>query len=155
MNEEKHLADDSRSDAGVTELPREEAGIVAMIGEMRSLYASGETDDALRVATLIRSVGFGLGLSPTAILGLAAPPRELLRMPLDPRAGFMLARIDGRSPVRKLVDESGLPPTVAMELLEQLVMVGAAVVASEQETATGALEDAAADDEKTLPGGQA
>jgi len=50
---------------------------------------------------------------------------ELMALPLDHRAGFMLTRIDGRSPVRAILDIAAMPHDEALALLGTLETLGA------------------------------
>ncbi|OJY28701.1 MAG: hypothetical protein BGO98_07550 [Myxococcales bacterium 68-20] len=46
--------------------------------------------------------------------------RTLLTLPLDHRAGFVLAHIDGATDIRTLIDVCGLPQDELVALIEQL-----------------------------------
>jgi hypothetical protein len=49
---------------------------------------------------------------------------ELVDLPLDPRAAFLLGLIDGKSRVQTLVDMSGMEESDVIELLERLLVFG-------------------------------
>lgn len=49
---------------------------------------------------------------------------ELVDVPLEPRAAFLLGLVDGRSRVQTLVDMSGMEEPVVIELLERLLVFG-------------------------------
>lgn len=46
--------------------------------------------------------------------------RTLLTLPLDHRAGFVLAHVDGATDIRTLIDVCGLPQDELVALIEQL-----------------------------------
>jgi hypothetical protein len=59
---------------------------------------------------------------------LVAPAEKLVGLPLDHKAGFVIACIDGESNVQTLIDVSGLPPIDVVATLEQLVGLGVLIV---------------------------
>lgn len=50
---------------------------------------------------------------------------DLRGLPLDPRAGFVASLIDGKSTVEVLLDVSGMPEDETLEILRELVRLGA------------------------------
>jgi hypothetical protein len=52
---------------------------------------------------------------------IVVSPAKLLAMPLDPRAGFVLSRIDGRANVEAIIDSTGLPSEKVLATLVDLV----------------------------------
>jgi hypothetical protein len=46
---------------------------------------------------------------------------EMLKLPLDHRAGFVLAHIDGATNIRTVIDLCGMPDTEVVTLLERLL----------------------------------
>ena len=52
---------------------------------------------------------------------LAASPEELMRLPLDHRAGFFLSLIDGRSSVGAILDACAMPSDEALGILNALL----------------------------------
>lgn len=65
------------------------------------------------------------------IVSLAALPwlvlshADLQKLPLDARAGFVLSLVDGRCTVEMLLDISGMPEDETVEILRELVRLGA------------------------------
>lgn len=49
---------------------------------------------------------------------------EIVDVPLDPRAAFLLGLVDGKSRVQTLIDISGLEEAVVIDLLERLLVFG-------------------------------
>lgn len=98
-------------------------GYVSRIDEIRRLYAEGSTDDALLLAGTI-STPPQLGWSLSSVPVLARPHDEILRMPLDHRAGFFLAHADGESNLETILDLVPLPETEVLALVESLVALG-------------------------------
>ena len=47
--------------------------------------------------------------------------RTLLSLPLDHRAGFVLAHVDGATDIRTMIDVCGLPQDELVALIEQLL----------------------------------
>lgn len=101
----------------------DDSGYTSHVSEIRRLYAEGEVDAALDLASLVRpsTMAFSLRAVPVVVL----PPQEILALPLDARSGFLLARIDGFSPLQTLLDVSAMPAGEAMALLEELLALGA------------------------------
>ncbi len=52
---------------------------------------------------------------------LRVSPSEIAKLPLDHRAGFVLAMIDGMSPLDAIVDASGLPSADVLHIVQQLL----------------------------------
>jgi hypothetical protein len=50
---------------------------------------------------------------------------DLQRLPLDSRAGFVLSLIDGRCTVQMLLDISSMPEDETIDILRELVRLGA------------------------------
>jgi hypothetical protein len=61
----------------------------------------------------------------TSIPRLLMGPRELVQLPIDHRAGFLLSHIDGTRTVQELVDICHLSEEDAMQVVEALVALGA------------------------------
>ncbi|HVH40726.1 MAG TPA: hypothetical protein VM925_00230 [Labilithrix sp.] len=51
----------------------------------------------------------------------AMADKEMLSLPLDHRAGFLLAHLDGATNIRTLIDVCGMPNDELITLVEQLV----------------------------------
>lgn len=98
-------------------------GYRSRVGEIRRLYAEGEVEAALDIASTVRptSSTFSLSAVPKVILGT----RELMRLPLDHRAGFLLGHIDGMTDLRGVLDVAAMPTSEAVAILEQLLGLGA------------------------------
>jgi hypothetical protein len=47
--------------------------------------------------------------------------KELLSLPLDHRAAFLLAHVDGATSVRTIIDVSGMPHEETVALVERLL----------------------------------
>jgi len=52
-------------------------------------------------------------------------PRDLAKLGIDHRAGFVLSMIDGMTPIEMLIDLSGLPRVDVLRILDELVQAGA------------------------------
>jgi hypothetical protein len=84
-----------------------------------------------RAAVAVDDLGSGLKKSPDAV-GLASRtvPRivktkaEIAAAPIDHRAGFLLAHIDGKTTVQAIVDIAGMPEQDVHEILERLRRLG-------------------------------
>jgi hypothetical protein len=65
---------------------------------------------------------------------------DLQKLPLDARAGFVVSLIDGRCTVEMILDVSGMPEDEALDILRELVRLGAVELrdpgASDRERAT-------------------
>lgn len=72
--------------------------------------------------------------TPRPRLGLACVPRRLvddnqmLKLPLDHRAAFVLMHIDGKTSLRTLIDVAGMPADEVVVLVERLVELRAVSV---------------------------
>jgi hypothetical protein len=93
------------------------------LAEMRRLYAAGDVDAALDIASLIRPAAPAFSLAAVPKVVMSAP--EILKLPLDHRAGFLLGRIDGRTDLRGVLDIAAMPANEAAAILEQLLSLGA------------------------------
>lgn len=118
----------TKSDERDSELPMREmeggvVGYVSRIDEIRRLYVEGSTDDALLLAGTI-SPAPQLGWSLSSVPVVARPREEILEMPLDHRAGFFLAHVDGKSNLETILDLVPLPESEVLALLESLVALG-------------------------------
>jgi hypothetical protein len=51
-------------------------------------------------------------------------PKELTRLSLDPKSGFILSRIDGVTPLETLLDMCGMPREEAARILGNLAARG-------------------------------
>jgi hypothetical protein len=60
-----------------------------------------------------------------AVPWLLATHEQLLALPLDSRAGFVLSLIDGRCTVEMILDIAGLPEDEAIGILDNLRELGA------------------------------
>ena len=50
---------------------------------------------------------------------------QLRHLPIDPRAGFLVSLIDGRSTVEMIVDLAGLPKPLTLRILAKLMALKA------------------------------
>ncbi len=50
---------------------------------------------------------------------------EVRRLPIDPRVGFIVSFIDGRSTVEMIVDMAGFPRALTLRILVKLLALGA------------------------------
>jgi len=99
----------------------------AMIAEVRRLYAGGEVDAALELAARI---GEAMPEIPRTAIPIVVMTRsEILALPLDHRAGFMLTRIDGNSTVQQILDVAAMDADEALAVLENLLALGALALA--------------------------
>jgi hypothetical protein len=98
-------------------------GYASHVSEIRRLYAEGEVDAALDLASMVSpsTMAFSLHSIPVVVL----TPQEIVALPLDARSGFLLARVDGVSSLQTLLDVSAMPWGEAMSLLEELLALGA------------------------------
>jgi hypothetical protein len=85
-----------------------------------------DDDDTNEPAATPRPVDGGIALE--SVPKLVAAPEKLVGLPLDHRAGFVLACIDGESTVQTIIDVSALPPHDVVLTLERLVELGVLVV---------------------------
>ncbi len=108
------------------------AGYVSRIDEIRRLYAEGATEDALLLAGTI-SPPQQLGWSLSSVPVLACTLQEILKLPLDHRAGFFLAHVDGTSTLETLLDVVPMSEGEVLALVESLVALG--VIRLEQRAA--------------------
>lgn len=111
-----------------SELPTRqmESGVEAYasrIDEIRRLYAEGATDDALLLAGTI-SPPPQLGWSLSSVPVLEKSVEEIVKLPLDHRAGFVLAHVDGTSNLETLLDVVPLSESEVLGLVESLVALG-------------------------------
>lgn len=117
-----------RRDARNSEVPTRHmeggvAGYVSRIDEIRRLYAEGATDEALLLAGTV-SPPPQLGWSLSSVPVLARTQEEILKMPLDHRAGFFLAHVDGAATIETLLDIVPMPEGEVLALVESLVALG-------------------------------
>ncbi|AKV03343.1 hypothetical protein AKJ09_10006 [Labilithrix luteola] len=93
--------------------------------ELRRLYLAGETEAALAVAESVRPapVGTPWPLDTIPLVNMTA--QQIMQLPLDPQSGFLLARIDGMTPLKTILDISAMPHESAMHRIEHLVHLGA------------------------------
>lgn len=112
------------------------------LAEIRGLYACGEADAALhRAAPRGSRRRLPLDAVPVAILH----GEPLLRLPLDSRSGFVLARVDGVTSIRGIVHVAAMPVDAVLDILDALLDLGALAL-----TADGDGDDGD-DDEPTSP----
>lgn len=50
---------------------------------------------------------------------------EILTLPIDHRAGFVLAHVDGSTSVRTIIDISGMPQEEVTGVVDRLLALGA------------------------------
>jgi hypothetical protein len=126
------------------------------ISTMRDLYRAGDVDRALMVAAVIDTaleasreltldedesenrpvVHRGSGIHPTSalaphtVLRIAKVPDEIAKLPFDHRAGFVLALVDGVTPVESILDIGGMPAEETLSLLQELLVLGVLDLAS-------------------------
>ena len=50
---------------------------------------------------------------------------QVKHLPIDPRVGFIVSFIDGRSTVEMIIDMAGLPRVVTLRILAKLLALGA------------------------------
>jgi hypothetical protein len=62
--------------------------------------------------------------SPFLVPKLKMDPSEIVELPLDHRAGFLLSLIDGKTNVQTIVDISGMPEQEVTDILEDLLLFG-------------------------------
>lgn len=99
------------------------AGYVSRIDEIRRLYVEGATDDALLLAgTMAQSPALGWSLASVPVIALAR--EDIVELPLDHRAGFLLAHVDGESSLEAILDVVPLPEIEVLALVESLVALG-------------------------------
>lgn len=51
-------------------------------------------------------------------------PKEVARLPIDHRAGFLLSNIDGMQTMEEILDVCGMPPEEALDLIRKLEKLG-------------------------------
>jgi hypothetical protein len=51
-------------------------------------------------------------------------PKEVARLPIDHRAGFLLSNIDGMQTMEEILDVCGMPPEEALDLIRKLERLG-------------------------------
>ncbi len=61
----------------------------------------------------------------SAVPWLVVTYEALRKLPLDSRAGFVVSLIDGRCTVEMILDLSGMPEDETIDILRQLLGVGA------------------------------
>lgn len=64
-------------------------------------------------------------VSLSAVPWLVVTYDELRRMPLDQRTGFVVSLLDGRCTVEMLLDISGMPEDETLDIVRELVALGA------------------------------
>lgn len=84
------------------------------------------TDDGRRALVSRRSSSdIRRVLSLSAVPWLVVTYDNLRRLPLDTRTGFVVSLIDGRCTVEMLLDVSGMPEDETLDILRELVGLGA------------------------------
>ncbi len=121
----------------------------AGVARLRDLYARGDVEGALAAAsTVAENAEFGsidvdldgLELTPreTMLSGrplallmsrrgiprLLKPAAEIAHLPIDHRAGFLLAHVDGRQSMEEILDVCAMPEAEALAHLERLLALG-------------------------------
>ena len=118
------------------EVPRIDDGLLAMA--RGDVAAEAETDYVAPFGGLIPVFDDDEGpqritLSPPppppavyrAVLRLRLPVRELIQLPIDHRAGFLLSHFDGQRTVEDVIDLSQLCERDALEVIDDLLSLGA------------------------------
>lgn len=141
--EKKKAAEDQHTAAPVSDL-----GEDPRIAAMRELYAAGDAESALVVASTLQarlsacedephpadredhtSVSDS-GVKLASLASLTGVPRllvsdgEISRLPLDHRAGFLLAHVDGRSSMEDILDVCAMSEGEALGIMKELVSMG-------------------------------
>lgn len=98
-------------------------GYVSRIDEIRRLYAEGSAEDALLLAGTV-SPPPQLGWSLESVPVLAVDQAELMTRPLDHRAGFVLAHVDGATTLESILDIVPMPEGEVLAVVEALVALG-------------------------------
>jgi len=117
------------------------------VAALRELYAAGDAEAALFIAQTIDSTPPGL-LSREAetvppppsihdddtarivrVPHVVKTPEEIALLPLDHRAGFLLAHVDGHATIEEIFDVCAMPEDEAVLLLRELVELGVIVLA--------------------------
>jgi hypothetical protein len=98
-------------------------GYVSAVDEIRRLYAEGEVDAALDLASTVRPPACGFSLSSIPVVVMT--PEQIMELPLDGRTGFFLARIDGFTSLQTIIDTAPMSEQQAMALFEELLGLGA------------------------------
>jgi hypothetical protein len=135
------VAHDDDGDVAATCIaPRGIDGYHCVIGEVRRLYAIGETAAALELAATIHRSNEGSPrtseadfelptvLSVEAIPFVALDAPALQQLPLDHRAGFLLSNIDGVSTfgaIIEVMDAAGMDEGETRVVLDSLIGLGA------------------------------
>lgn len=113
----------AREDAPTREMDRGAVGYASRIDEIRRLYAAGDAEDALLLAGTV-SPPPPLRWSLASVPVLAMKTDELVRLPLDHRAGFLLSHVDGASSFETLLDLVPLPESEVIGIVESLLALG-------------------------------
>lgn len=100
------------------------SGFDARIDELRRLYAAGEMDAAADLARVVSPPSPG-GFSLASIPVVAVDAVALRALPLDHRAGFVLANVDGHADLETVLDLTAMPLEESLGVLEHLLALGA------------------------------
>ena len=73
-------------------------------------------------------VADAIGLAGRGIPKILKTKAEIAAAPIDHRAGFLLAHIDGKTAVQALVDIAGMPESDVHEILDRLRRLGIVVI---------------------------
>ena len=114
------------SDSAITNI---RIGSKGEIDEIRRLYEAGNVAAALVRAETVRVEE---RLAPSSIPRVNLSLTELLKLPLDHRAGFMLTRVDGATDVESILNVAGMPHGEAIEVLDKLLTVGAVSIVGDR-----------------------
>jgi len=87
----------------------------------RSMRASIRVDD---VGAAVKSGNDAVGVAGRHVPKIVRTRDEIAAAPIDHRAGFLLAHIDGVTPVQGLVDIAGMPEKEVHEILDRLRRLG-------------------------------
>ena len=91
------------------------------VGPARSARPSVRVDD---VGAAVKSGADAMGVAGRQVLKIVRTKGEIAEAPIDHRAGFLLAHIDGVTTVQGLVDIAGMPENEVHEILDRLRRLG-------------------------------
>jgi hypothetical protein len=88
---------------------------------VKSARVSIREDD---VGAAVKSGADAVGVAGRQVPKIVRTKDEIAAAPIDHRAGFLLAHIDGVTDVQGLVDIAGMPETEVHEILDRLRRLG-------------------------------
>jgi hypothetical protein len=122
---------------------------ISSVAALRELYVRGNVEEALAVASDVAAeaerIDFGdrrgmveetapptaIGenplaqlLSKTGVPRILRPLSELAHLPIDHRAGFLLAHVDGRQTMEEILDVCAMPEAEALAVIDRLRKMG-------------------------------